>query len=91
MSLFNKGRQNPRYALHNSSRKGNVVLDLFGGAGSTLIGCERTGRSARLMEIDPKYCDVIIRRWQEYVGKPARHETGKKFEEVREERTALHA
>jgi DNA modification methylase len=76
-------------ALHNSSRKGNVVLDLFGGAGSTLIGCERTGRSACLMEIDPKYCDVIIRRWQEYTGKAARHETGKKFDEMREERSAL--
>jgi DNA modification methylase len=58
-------------ALVNSSKTGDLVLDLFGGAGSTLIGCERRGRKARLMEIDPKYADVIVKRYQEYSGKPA--------------------
>jgi DNA modification methylase len=58
-------------ALVNSSKAGDLVLDLFGGAGSTLIGCERRGRKARLMEIDPKYADVIVKRYQEYSGKPA--------------------
>jgi len=58
-------------ALVNSSQKGDLVVDLFGGSGSTLIGCERRGRKSRLMEIDPRYVDVIVRRWQEYTGKPA--------------------
>ena len=58
-------------ALLNSSKAGDVVADLFGGSGSTLIGCERRGRHARLMEIDPKYCDVIVRRWQEFRGRQA--------------------
>jgi DNA modification methylase len=56
-------------ALVNSSKAGDIVVDLFGGSGTTLIGCERTGRKARLMELDPKYADVIVRRWQEYNGK----------------------
>ena len=51
--------------LLNSSKAGDVVVDLFGGSGSTLIGCERLGRKARLMELDPKYGDVIVRRWQD--------------------------
>jgi DNA modification methylase len=58
-------------ALVNSSQAGDLILDLFGGSGSTLIGCERRGRKARLMEIDPKYADVIVRRYQEYSGKRA--------------------
>ena len=57
-------------ALVNSSKAGDVVVDLFGGSGSTLIACERA-RKARLMEIDPKYCDATVRRWQEYTGKQA--------------------
>jgi len=60
-----------------------LVLDLFGGSGSTLIACEKTSRSARLMELDPKYCDVIIKRWQDFTGKTAMHaETGKTFNEM---------
>lgn len=58
-------------AAINSSKQNDVVLDLFGGSGTTLIACERTGRQARLMELDPKYCDVIIERWQNFTGKTA--------------------
>jgi DNA modification methylase len=54
--------------LANSSRPGNVVVDAFGGSGSTLIACEIRKRKARLMELDPRFCDVIVRRWQEYTG-----------------------
>ena len=60
------------YPITNSSRGGDVVLDLFGGSGSTLIACEKTGRHARLMELDPRYCDVIIRRWQDFTGQRAK-------------------
>lgn len=60
-------------ALDDGSKSGNIVLDLFGGSGSTLIACERTGRINRSMELDPKYCDVIVRRWQQYTGRRATH------------------
>jgi len=74
-------------ALTYSSKAGQTVLDLFGGSGSTLIACEKLGRRARLMEIDPPYCDVIIRRWQEYAGKAATLEgDGRSFDEIRGER-----
>ena len=55
-------------AIRNSSKTRDIVLDPFGGSGSTLIACEKAGRQARLVELDPKYCDVIIRRWQECSG-----------------------
>src|ERR1700693_4994885 len=58
-------------AFVNSSKAGDLVADFFGGSGSTLIGCERRGRAARLMELDPRYADVICRRWQEYTGRTA--------------------
>ena len=58
-------------AIRNSSKTRDTVLDLFGGSGSTLIACEKSHRSARLMELDPKYVDVIVRRWEEYTGKEA--------------------
>lgn len=58
-------------AIRNSSRPGNVVLDPFGGSGTTLIAAEKSGRVARLIELDPKYADVIVRRWQEWTGKMA--------------------
>lgn len=59
------------------------VIDLFGGSGSTLIACEKTNRHCRMMELDEKYCDVIIKRWQDFTGKKAVHaETGKTFEET---------
>jgi len=54
-----------------SSNSGSIVVDLFGGSGSTLIACDKTGRAARVVEFDPKYVDVIIKRWQEYTGKSA--------------------
>lgn len=63
--------------------KNSVVLDLFGGSGSTLIACEKTNRDCRMMELDPKYCDVIIKRWQDFTGQEATHEaSGKTYGEV---------
>lgn len=59
------------YALSKSSKKGDVVLDCFGGSGSTLIACEQTGRKCYTCEIDPKYCDVIIKRWENLTGEKA--------------------
>jgi len=68
--------------LGNSSPRGAVVMDPFGGSGSTLMACEITGRSARLSELDPRFCDVIVKRWQEASGGEARHEaTGQTFAE----------
>lgn len=58
-------------AIQNSSRPGDVVADFFGGSGSTLMAAEQTGRIAYLSEIDPVYCDVIIRRWEEFTGQKA--------------------
>jgi DNA modification methylase len=58
-------------AIRNSSKSRDIVLDPFGGSGSTLIACEKTGRQARLIELDPKYCDVIVERWQRLTGKIA--------------------
>lgn len=58
-------------AIENSSKSRDIVLDCFGGGGSTMIACEKTGRFARLVELDPKYCDVIVRRWQDFTGKEA--------------------
>jgi len=55
-------------AIQYSSRRGEHVLDLFGGSGSTLIAAERMNRRAFLMEIDPAYCDVIVQRWQDFTG-----------------------
>jgi DNA modification methylase len=63
------------------------VVDWFGGSGSTLIACERRGRAARLMELDPRYADVICRRYQEYVGERAVLDgDGRTFDEVARER-----
>lgn len=61
----------PERAINNSSKLGQIILDLFGGSGSTLIACEKTNRKARLMELDPKYCDVIVKRWEDFTGKKA--------------------
>lgn len=59
------------YPVQNSSSIGSLVLDLFGGSGSTLIACEKTNRKCFMMEVDPHYCDVIIERWEKYSGQAA--------------------
>jgi DNA modification methylase len=69
-------------ALANSSKSGDLVLDLFGGSGSTMIACEKMGRSSRLLELDPKYCDVIVKRWQDFTGKSAHLGDGRTFAEL---------
>ena len=58
-------------AVRNSSKTRDIVLDPFGGSGTTLIACEKSGRRARLIELDPKYVDVIVKRWQDFTGKEA--------------------
>jgi DNA modification methylase len=58
-------------AISNSSKSGDIVIDLFGGSGSTLIAAEKIGRHSILMELDPKYCDVIIKRWEDFTGQKA--------------------
>jgi DNA modification methylase len=55
-------------AIQNSSKPNQIVLDSFGGSGSTLIACESTNRKARIIELDPKYCDVIVKRWETMTG-----------------------
>ena len=57
--------------IKNSSKPGEIVLDLFGGSGTTLIACEQTKRRARIVELDPRYVDVIIARWEKHTGKKA--------------------
>ena len=65
-----------------------LIVDLFGGSGSTLIACEKTNRDCCMMELDPKYCDVIIKRWQDFTGQQAIHEeTGKTFDELSDGQT----
>lgn len=59
------------YQIKNSSRIGDKVLDIFGGSGTTMIACEQNGRQAYLMELDPRYVDVIVNRWEEFTGKKA--------------------
>lgn len=70
------------YQMLNNTKGGDLVLDSFGGSGTTLIAAEKNGRVARLMELDPKYCDVIVKHWQDYTGQQAMHaETGRPFDE----------
>ncbi len=70
-------------SIRNSSRPGDVVLDCFGGSGSTLIAAEKSGRRCFMMELEPKYCDVIVRRWQEFSGGKAISEYSQRvFDEV---------
>ena len=61
----------PENIITNFTGRNAIVIDCFAGTGTTLIACEKTGREARLMELDPKYCDVIIKRWEEYTGETA--------------------
>nr|WP_295374286.1 site-specific DNA-methyltransferase [uncultured Sphingosinicella sp.] len=77
-------------AIRDCSRRGETVLDGFGGSGSTLIAAEKTGRSARLIEFDPIYCDTIIRRWEHYTGKRATlNGSGAYLDVVSDERLGL--
>ena len=66
----------PSEAINNSSKKGQTVLDVFGGSGSTLIACEQLNRRCYMMELDPKYCDVIVKRWENLTGKKAKKING---------------
>jgi len=75
----------PVEAITNSSKEGSLVLDLFGGSGSTLLACEALSRSGLIMELDEKYVDVIITRWQNFTGKEATL-NGKTYSELRDER-----
>ena len=71
------------YQMLNNTKGGDIVLDSFGGSGTTMIAAEKNGRYARLMELDPKYVDVIVKRWQEFTGKEAKLESdGRTFGEV---------
>ena len=70
-------------AILNSSKSRDTVLDVFGGSGTTLIACEKNGRQARLVELEPKYVDVVIRRWEQYSDRKATlAEDGHEFERV---------
>jgi DNA modification methylase len=76
-------------AILDCSKRHDVVLDCFGGSGSTLIACEKTGRAARLIEIDPLYCDVTIRRWEKFCGRAAIHQpSGYPFAQIGQDRIA---
>jgi site-specific DNA-methyltransferase (adenine-specific) len=74
------------YCVGNNTNKGDLVLDLFGGSGTTMMACEKSGRMSRLMELAPNYCDVIAKRWQDFTGKKAVHESGKTFDEMAADR-----
>jgi len=77
-------------AIRDCSRRGEIVLDVFGGSGSTLIAAEKTGREARLIEFDPLYCDTIVRRWEALTGKRARlASNGAPFEDIAELRAGI--
>ena len=79
-------------AIRNSSKSRDIVLDPFGGSGSTLIACEKAGRHARLVELDPRYCDVIMQRWQAWTGEQVMLEAdGRTFEEIAAGRAAAAA
>ena len=75
-------------AIRNSSQRGGLVLDPFGGSGSTLIACEKSGRSAAMIELEPKYVDVMIQRWEAYTGREAKLERdGRSYAAVAHERS----
>ena len=77
-------------AIRDCSRRGEIVLDCFGGSGSTLIAAEKTGRNARVIEYDPLYCDTIIRRWEKLTGKRATLAvTGETFEDLADVRIGV--
>jgi DNA modification methylase len=74
-------------AIKDCSKRNEIILDAFGGSGSTIIAAERSGRIARAIELEPRYVDVSIRRWQKLTGKDAVHqESGRTFAEITSER-----
>jgi DNA modification methylase len=76
-------------AIRNSSKTRDTILDPFGGSGTTVIACEKSGRQARLIELEPNYCDVIVRRWQAYSGREAKLESdGRSYREAAAARCA---
>ena len=76
-------------AIRNSNKSRDIVLDAFGGSGSTLIAAEKTGRQARLVELDPAYCDVIVQRWQRFSGRGATLDgDGRAYDEIASDRHA---
>jgi DNA modification methylase len=75
-------------AIRNSSKTRDTVLDPFGGSGSTLIACEKAGRQARLIELDPKYVDTIIRRWEAFGGSAVLDGDGGSYEDIAVSREA---
>lgn len=78
--------------LKNSSRRGDLIFDPFGGSGSTMIAAQKIGRKARLMELDPKFADVIVRRWQDFTGCEAvLEESGERFNTLNAQRKAANA
>ncbi len=80
------------YQMLNNTKGGDKVLDSFGGSGTTMIAAEKNGRHACLMELDPRYCDVIVRRWQQFTGKQATLEgDGRTFDEIAAERVPVEA
>jgi DNA modification methylase len=76
-------------AIRNSSKTRDLVLDPFGGSGTTLMACEKSGRRARLMELDPKYVDVIVQRWQDWTGKEAIRADGVSFNSLAAAQAAM--
>jgi len=74
------------YLMLNNTKGGDLVLDSFGGSGTTVIAAEKNGRHARAVELDPRYCDVIIKRWQDFTGRQAALESGETFEEAEKKR-----
>jgi len=69
----------PEWAINSFTKKNMIIGDAFGGTGTTLIACEKTGRYCRMMELDPKYCDVIVKRWEEFTGQKARLENAEEI------------
>jgi DNA modification methylase len=74
------------YQLLNNTKGSDLILDSFGGSGTTMIAAEKNNRYSRLMELDPKYCDVIIKRWQDFTGKEAVLESnGKTYSNLKDQ------
>ena len=74
----------PERGINIVAKNTGIVFEPFGGSGTTMIACEKTNRACRMMELDPKYCDVIVQRWQEFTGKTATLESnGQPFMQVK--------